>query len=702
MSTPDNQKSSKRMTTRETLRALQTELDSLKRDGVLSSDQVARILDRFETPTRGGEFGSLVFLATTTLGVLALGFAAFLVLRYNWAALSGTVKTAIVCGATALAYFGAALSRRFNKTVLAEAFTFGGAIMFGVDVWQLAQIYQFDVDFPQGAWIWAFGVFLLALFSRLPALHFFAAALIAVWGGWNFFADVSIFQNNDVSQTLARASFSAPIFAAIGYVWSVRRRYPSVASLYVLLFAFWAIFQPLVWTSGVWFYYEIFVGGLLWYFGDRLARNRAVAETAKFLGAAFVLGFLIPATFPDAYNDFDFFADEKFVYPNVCFAAIYGIGLALLAAASILVSTRNRRQNGLSSPHFWSVATSPSGIALGMLISLLVFQLLLQNRAERFAAHYANVLSIAVAWFFICSGAAGKPARYWIGVLYFVAWSLIQYCSLFGGFGGTLSAAVCFATLALALFFAAFVFQTKIRGRIESPQPDSSSELNDDAEPQEPPQEPGATVLKIGTCAVVALQFALIFGVVAVQTARFSNAQTILVETVPLDPSCWFRGDYIILNYPFSNSSGTVYDPDKRETVKVFDVSGDLASDGRLKSRIVFVRLKRDAADGVFKPIEMTSARPQNVADDEIVLRGRRKRYNQVVYGIEAFFLQEGTGREIEDATRFGSNSDKKALVKLRVAENGQARVADVELVDAPDEDDAAPELETVSSDENP
>ena len=50
-------------------------------------------------------------------------------------------------------------------------------------------------------------------------------------------------------------------------------------------------------------------------------------------------------------------------------------------------------------------------------------------------------------------------------------------------------------------------------------------------------------------------------------------------------------------------------------------------------------------------------------------LKGQMERYGSLKFGIEAYYVQEGTGRRYEQAIR-----DRKLSTELRVTSSGQAR----------------------------
>jgi uncharacterized membrane-anchored protein len=136
-----------------------------------------------------------------------------------------------------------------------------------------------------------------------------------------------------------------------------------------------------------------------------------------------------------------------------------------------------------------------------------------------------------------------------------------------------------------------------------------------------------------------------------------TNGKTVTVQTEPVDPRDMFRGDYITLEYGFSDVPSSVeYKYDDK----------------------VLVRLKPDG-DKQWKPIEISKNKLTPGAD-ELVLRGivtytnTRRRMVRVRYGIEQVFVPEGRGQNLSSAD--------KITIELAVPESGRAVIKRAQLKD--------------------
>jgi uncharacterized membrane-anchored protein len=130
-------------------------------------------------------------------------------------------------------------------------------------------------------------------------------------------------------------------------------------------------------------------------------------------------------------------------------------------------------------------------------------------------------------------------------------------------------------------------------------------------------------------------------------TALFAG-ESVLLETRPVDPTDFLRGDYVILSYEISDIPDDLVPPE--------------ISDGRGFSdkRTVYVSLEKDS-DGIGRLKGVSASRPGG----GLYLKGSLGGYwnSSIAYdGINAYYVPEGTGRDIERRI-----NDSDVLVDLRV-----------------------------------
>jgi len=146
--------------------------------------------------------------------------------------------------------------------------------------------------------------------------------------------------------------------------------------------------------------------------------------------------------------------------------------------------------------------------------------------------------------------------------------------------------------------------------------------------------------------AAAALQIGLLAWMTFAAAAPFRNGQTVLLQVEPVDPRDLFRGDYVILGYSFSRV-------------------GSLGDDAQgLPAYVTLV----PEPDGVHYRGGLPSIAPP--PPGTLHLRGTFDSPGRATFGIESFYVQEGTGHVYEQAVR-----DRKLWAEIAVSPNGQGAV---------------------------
>jgi len=166
--------------------------------------------------------------------------------------------------------------------------------------------------------------------------------------------------------------------------------------------------------------------------------------------------------------------------------------------------------------------------------------------------------------------------------------------------------------------------------------------------------------------AIVALvQVALVVVMVVDRARILREGAEVTLQTRPIDPRDFLRGDYVVLNYDISSvAAGELK---------------DRPASGR--GTVVYVKLA-PKGDGFHQAVSV-HGEPVAIAPGEALIQGRVARGTecgatrrafcdrlQINYGLERYFVPEGEGREIESARNQG-----KVSIVAAVTSGGRAAI---------------------------
>jgi uncharacterized membrane-anchored protein len=126
--------------------------------------------------------------------------------------------------------------------------------------------------------------------------------------------------------------------------------------------------------------------------------------------------------------------------------------------------------------------------------------------------------------------------------------------------------------------------------------------------------------------AAVLFQVLVLVTMILGRTVPYVGAQLVLLQVEPVDPRDLFRGDYVTLSYAISRTPGGKYQPGQPVYVTLVP-----DADGRHYHSGEF--LLEPPASGVF-------------------IQGKAEGYGRATFGIESYYVQEGTGHDYENAVR--------------------------------------------------
>ena len=156
-------------------------------------------------------------------------------------------------------------------------------------------------------------------------------------------------------------------------------------------------------------------------------------------------------------------------------------------------------------------------------------------------------------------------------------------------------------------------------------------------------------LMKIAFWATVAGQIILLLAFIAVKETTLRTGTSVLLQTVPVDPLSLLQGEYVGLDYEIANISDEI--PNSRQ--------GDT----------IYIQLLEDA-EGVWRGIAYTLNKPDA---DRVFIKGTVTRAGRLEFGINTYFIPEGTGHIIERS--------RDVIVRVAVSSGGTAVIEEL-LVD--------------------
>ena len=155
-----------------------------------------------------------------------------------------------------------------------------------------------------------------------------------------------------------------------------------------------------------------------------------------------------------------------------------------------------------------------------------------------------------------------------------------------------------------------------------------------------------------GKFLIIALFWIVVIGIIIAVNESILDGEEVYLETEPIDPRDLFRGDYMILSYDIST------------------LSADDASmpDGIGIDDTIYLRLSVDQ-EGFGRPIAILEREPT----EGLFIKGKIVRVPtpvslEIEYGIESYFIPEGTGADMPRITE----------VLVAIDDNGRARIKEI------------------------
>ena len=447
---------------------LTEELEAWHAEGILDHEQAGRILDHYETVEEiADRKHSRALFVLSGLAMLMIALAALLLVGYNWEAMPAAAKLTILFGSLLGAY-GTAFWLRFKMRIAraSEIVFFLGGLLYGVCIWQIAQIFHIQSHYPDGIWYWAVGVLPLALCLDTPLLHTLYAALLALWAGTEIlgFDTPRMFWSY-----VPNGAYSLPLLALPGLLWAYRKQSATTVALYVPLLAWWAILQPVVWHWELDSVYFIgLAGSLMLMIAELHPVGSRMAVPYRLFGVAIVGGALVPLSFADFLINLQHHHLAEHGYDT---GLVIGLIGAVAALVAIFLQWRGTAGKSTASARTLALLRRQwlpfSTVALMTALCLWNTAFYASGSGHSYYSAFAgekwafpvliptaivNAMMIVLALWLMRVGLREDQSRLFAGgVLYFLLWAVLRYVDLFGGVGGMLGASIMFLLCGLGL-----------------------------------------------------------------------------------------------------------------------------------------------------------------------------------------------------------------------------------------------------------
>jgi len=165
---------------------------------------------------------------------------------------------------------------------------------------------------------------------------------------------------------------------------------------------------------------------------------------------------------------------------------------------------------------------------------------------------------------------------------------------------------------------------------------------------------------KLNSFILILIYWLLLFGTYfGFKEYTLNAGKEVVLKVIPVDPSDFLRGDYVILGYEIST----------------LDTSSNFQFYNFRIGDEVYVLIDKNNNDGGYTVAPINAEIPSS----ETFLRGTITDVSDtsisLTYNIEKFFIQRGTGREIEESIRRGN-----AYVTLSVDKFGNAVIKELKV----------------------
>lgn len=618
------------------------------REGLIGESQRERILARYPDDEAAG--GRMSFVLRT-LGVIVLFAALLLVISHNWDGLGRGGRMAAVTGVLlllqgiALAYF---LRGRPTGSLLGHL---ASCLGFGAAIVTTGQVFHLSSHAPDAVLTWALGILPIVLILRSAALHLLYLILAAIWYGMEM----------GVTEQAPALGYLA-LIAPTAWVAYFRRptnvggiRFLQVADAALVAAVAWSVAYLLLLLCISYRTLPASVISLPLALAALHAPGDPRARGWRFVGMIALAGQFL------ALGDLDDIARSVCANANRGHFLPWDVlpWLSYPTAALVLLALWIRR-SGMGRAE---AILAAAGIAIGLLPRLGLPEAL----AQSLLVASANVAALGMSAYLMHLGLTeGRLRPYTYGAVLFFVWLGWRY-SDYQKELGYLGMAAVFAAIGAGLFVLARVW----RNRKAMPVVERVPEMPVD--PLAPWYERALRQARPLVIATHAAQLAVIGWMVWHHFEPIRHGHRMLLRVEPVDPRDLLRGDYVTLDYDFSE----LRDRTRARLAEQLEARQPGANPNRriiytsniTEGTRLYLPLKM-GADGVAMAAGEPSLQPPTEGP---FLAGRTDGYRSLRFGIENFYVPEGTGPKWEKMRNEGD-----LLAEIALLPDGRAGLVEL------------------------
>jgi uncharacterized membrane protein len=159
------------------LRQLKIDLEEWIKKGLVPEESRDDIL----ASVGAGRSGSRLEVILAVFGVILVGVGVLSFVGANWAAMTKFARLVVLFGSMWAAYGLAIWFTLRDRALIGQAFVLLGVLLFGANIWFVAQTYNINAHYPDGMLLWGAGA--LAAAFLIPSRAALAAAIVigAYW-----------------------------------------------------------------------------------------------------------------------------------------------------------------------------------------------------------------------------------------------------------------------------------------------------------------------------------------------------------------------------------------------------------------------------------------------------------------------------------------------------------------------------------------